>query len=214
MRTRKKNRSIAELERWACDPAGLARLEALVLVCQRAVFIKSLLGLTDSTRRIRQHVRLICERHGAEIKVGHGPGYDGLHLRHATLQQRYVCSLLLGWLLRNSDGGIAQTGQGLDPERLLDRMLCCYQRYLGLFVTTAARADVSFEMFYNLYQAHSVGDVSLHLCGNCGSQYIMLRTAHHFTCPFCAVHHHVQIPARYWPVRDAAAASGAQQPQA
>lgn len=210
----RKNRSIAELERWAADPARLARLETLVLVCQRAVFIKSLLGLTDSTDRIRRHVRLVCERHGVELRVGHGPGYDGVHLRQANLQQRYICSLLLGWLLVNSDGGIARTEQGLHPDRLLDRMLYCYQRYLVQYVTTAARADVSFEMFYTLYQANAVGDVSLHRCDNCGSQFIMLRTAHLVTCHICAVHHHVQMPAHYWPVKDGAGAQEIRRPEA
>jgi hypothetical protein len=199
MQVHRKNRSIAELERWTTDPVRLARLETLVLVCQRAPFIKSLLGLTDSTDRIRRHIRLVCEFHDAECRVGRGPGYDGLHLREANVQQRYACSLLLGWLLRNDEGGIAQTEDGLDSE-LLDRMLCTYRKYLALFVTTAARAPVSFEMFYTLYQAHAIGDVQMRDCDNCGSQYVMLRAAHLPICPVCAVHHHAQIPASYRPM--------------
>jgi hypothetical protein len=166
MQAPRKNRSIAELERWTADPAGLARLEALVLVCQRGPFVKSVLGLTDSTERIRR-------------------------------QKRYACSLLLGWLQASSHGGIRQTEDGLDPDNLLDRMLYCYRRYLALFMVPAARADVSFEMFYTLYQAYTVDDVSLLGCENCGSRFVMLRTAHLPICPICAVHHHAQMPAQY-----------------
>jgi hypothetical protein len=197
MHAPRKNRSIAELERWTADPAGLARLEALVLVCQRAPFVKSVLGLTDSTERIRRHIRIVCDRHGIECRVGHGPGYDGFHLREANIHKRYACSLLLGWLLASSHGGIRQTEDGLAPDNLLDRMLYCYRRYLDLFMVPAARADVSFEMFYTLYQAYTVEDVSLLGCENCGSRFVMLRTAHLPICPICAVHHHAQMPVQY-----------------
>lgn len=197
---RKSRRPIAEIERWTADQEKLARFEALVLVTQRATFIKSVLGLTESEERIRRHMKLICARHDTELRPGRGPGYDGRHLRQANVHQRYDCSLLLGWLLQSSDGGMAETGAGLVPDKLLDRMLYCYRRYLDLFVTTAARADVSFVMFYTLYRAQAVGDVQLRLCDNCGSQFVMLRTAHTVTCPICAVHRHARSRSRSGPL--------------
>jgi hypothetical protein len=188
---------MTQIESWmTTDQDKFARFESLVLVTQRATFVKAVLGMTDGEEIIGRYMRRVCERHGIEFRQGRGPGYDGRHLRHADIPQRYICSLLLCWLLQSSDGGIADTGDGLDPQKLLDRMLYCYRHYLNLFMTTAARADVSFEMFYTLYQSNAVGDIQLHLCENCGAQFVLLRTAHAVTCPVCAIHHHARSPAR------------------
>jgi hypothetical protein len=205
---RKRRRPILDISSWAPDQEKFARFEALVLVTQRVNFIKAVLGLAEPEETVRRHMKLVCERHRLKPQPARGPGYDGRHLRHATIPQRYHCSLLLGWLLESSDGGIARTGEAIDNHKLLDRMLYCYRRYLDLFVSTAERDEVSFVMFYTLYRAQANGDVQLRVCENCAGQFAYLRTAHTPTCPICAMHRHARSAAhRHVPLQESPASS-------
>lgn len=181
------------------------RFEALVMVTQRVNFIRTVLGLTEHEDTVRMYMKRVCEHHHLKLQPARGPGYDGRHLRFANNPQRYHCSLLLGWLLQSSDGGIARTGEAMDNNKLLDRMLYCYHRYLDLFVATAARGEVSFVMFYTLYQSHAIGEVQLRVCENCTGQFIFLRTTHAPTCPICAMHRHARSAAhRHLPLQESA----------
>jgi hypothetical protein len=203
-----KNKSIVELRQWAADPVRVQRFEALALLCQRTTFVKTLLGLTDRDAAVRRQLQTVCARHGVECTLARGPGYDGLHLRWASMLQRYSCSFLLGSLLAGSDGGIEENEDGLDPDNLVDRMIYSYRRYLDVRKTSVANADVSFEMFHALYRAYSLGDIDLLTCENCGSAYVQLRTAHVSQCPLCGVHHHAVIPANYRPALGSAIDKG------
>ena len=192
---RKRRRPIPDIASWAPNQEKFARFEALVLVTQRVNFIKTVMGLAEPEETVRRHMKLVCERHGLKLQPARGPGYDGRHLRHVNIPQRYHCSLLLGWLLQNSDGGICNDAQAVDTGRLLDRMLYCYRRYLDLPVSSAQRCEVSFIMFYTLYRANAMGDVELRVCDNCAGQFMLLRTAHTASCPICAMQRHARFAA-------------------
>lgn len=191
-----RNKTIVELSQWAADPEKMARFEALALLSQRTSFVKNLLCLSDNDDVIRMQIQVVCRKHNVACKVPRGSGFDGVHLKSVTIHQRYIVSFLMNILLATTHGGIGVSDDGLDTENLLDRMIYSYRRYLSLAVMTPAEADVSFEMFYLLWKAYTLGQIDLHGCSNCGSSFINLRVSQSIQCPLCVTHKHAEVPGK------------------
>ncbi len=190
----KTRTSIQQLSKWASKPELMERFIQVALLSQRTLFIREVLLLEDeSDAMIRMQVQYVCEQHGVETVFPRGNSYAGIHIKSLTPIQRLHATYLIN-LMRGSETSGLTFADGIRADEMLDRLIVCFRKYLGLYKLQAHTAPISFERFHFLYKCYKNGAIDLTRCTDCESDFVNLRVHQSVQCPLCERMQLVRMP--------------------